>query len=223
MSDKKQGKKENPPQLNLFHIKPSIQHYNTLADACYAEYREKGSKFLAYAEHTADETMVQLFLERLHKEHPKATHICYAYRLDAEGKFFRANDDGEPSGTAGKPILNQIDSKVITACTVAVVRYFGGVKLGVAGLVSAYKTAAAEALKDAAVKAVKLQAHYRLMFNYERMNDVMRALRREGIKIVEQGFDTQSFLICSVPLEEEDNMLADLQKLYDVTVLLLKR
>jgi uncharacterized YigZ family protein len=123
--------------------------YQTLAQPAIGEFRDRGSKFIAYAYNVYTDEQIKNHIARLWKEHPKACHICYAYRLGLDKNNFRANDDGEPSGTAGKPILGQIDSFQVTHVLVAVVRYFGGTLLGTSGLIQAYRAATQEALSQA--------------------------------------------------------------------------
>lgn len=195
-----------------------VQQYFTIKDTAYGEYREKGSKFFAWAHPVSTEEEVKEHLEYYRKDHPKARHWCYAYRLDLEGKLFRANDDGEPSGTAGKPILGQIDSKELTKVFVVVVRYFGGKKLGASGLINAYRTAAAEALEAAKIIKVKIRSYHQVTFTYERMNDVLRFLKHDEMKIESQNYLEICKLVFSIPLEHEQQLLNSLSKLYDIEV-----
>jgi len=195
-----------------------IEQYFTIKDTAYGEYREKGSKFFAWAHPASEEEEVKEHLERYRKDHPKACHWCYAYRLDLEGKQFRANDDGEPSGTAGKPILGQIDSKKLTKVFVVVVRYYGGKKLGASGLINAYKTSAAEALAAAEIIKIKIRSYHQVTFTYERMNDVMRFLKHDEMKIESQNYLEICKLTFSIPLEYEQQLLNNLSKLYDIEV-----
>jgi len=194
-----------------------ITHFYTLEGDAYGEYREKGSKFLAYAHPIDSEEAVKDWIDVYKKQHPKARHWCYAYRLDLEGKLFRANDDGEPSGTAGKPILGQIDSKELSKVFVVVVRYFGGKKLGASGLIHAYKTATANALEKAKIIEIKIRSYYQVNFAYERMNDLMRFLKHEELKILEQSYDEGCILKFSIPVKEREIVLKSLGKLYDIT------
>ena len=141
--------------------------YNTVKELVISEYREKGSKFLGYAQAVDDLDDIQFFLDEIKELHPKATHHCYAYRLGFEkDKNYRANDDGEPSSTAGRPILGQIDSYGLTNIMVIVVRYYGGTKLGVPGLIRSYKTTAKEALAMAEIVTHILKNKYLLRFEY---------------------------------------------------------
>jgi len=163
--------------------------YRTIAAPAEGIYTEKRSKFIAIAlpVRTVDE--VKALLEEYQKKYYDARHVCYAYMLGPQRKDFRANDNGEPSGTAGKPILGQINSNELTDILIIVVRYFGGIKLGTSGLIVAYKAAAAEALAAAEVVEKTVDECIRFWFEYPFMNDVMRVVKEEGPEIVEQGYD----------------------------------
>lgn len=163
--------------------------YRTIAAPAEGIYTEKRSKFIAIAlpVRTVDE--VKALLEEYQKKYYDARHVCYAYMLGPQRKDFRANDNGEPSGTAGKPILGQINSNELTDILIIVVRYFGGIKLGTSGLIVAYKAAAAEALAAAEVVEKTVDKCIRFWFEYPFMNDVMRVVKEEGPEIVEQGYD----------------------------------
>ena len=163
--------------------------YRTIAASAEGIYTEKRSKFIAIAlpVRTVDE--VKALLEEYQKKYYDARHVCYAYMLGPQRKDFRANDNGEPSGTAGKPILGQINSNELTDILIIVVRYFGGIKLGTSGLIVAYKAAAAEALSAAEVVEKTVDECIRFWFEYPFMNDVMRVVKEEGPEIVEQGYD----------------------------------
>ncbi len=163
--------------------------YRTIAAPAEGIYTEKRSKFIAIAlpVRTVDE--VKVLLEEYQKKYYDARHVCYAYMLGPQRKDFRANDNGEPSGTAGKPILGQINSNELTDILIIVVRYFGGIKLGTSGLIVAYKAAAAEALAAAEVVEKTVDECIRFWFEYPFMNDVMRVVKEEGPEIVEQGYD----------------------------------
>lgn len=163
--------------------------YRTIAAPAEGIYTEKRSKFIAIAlpVRTVDE--VKALLEEYQKKYYDARHVCYAYMLGPQRKDFRANDNGEPSGTAGKPILGQINSNELTDIFIIVVRYFGGIKLGTSGLIVAYKAAAAEALAAAEVVEKTVDECIRFWFEYPFMNDVMRVVKEEGPEIVEQGYD----------------------------------
>lgn len=163
--------------------------YRTIVAPAEGIYTEKRSKFIAIAlpVRTVDE--VKVLLEEYQKKYYDARHVCYAYMLGPQRKDFRANDNGEPSGTAGKPILGQINSNELTDILIIVVRYFGGIKLGTSGLIVAYKAAAAEALAAADVVEKTVDECIRFWFEYPFMNDVMRVVKEEGPEIVEQGYD----------------------------------
>ena len=164
--------------------------YRTIAAPAEAVYTEKRSKFIAIAlpVRTVDE--VKTRLEEYQKKYYDARHVCYAYMLGHARTEFRANDNGEPSGTAGKPILGQINSRELTDVLVIVVRYFGGIKLGTSGLIVAYRTAAAEALDASAFVEKTVDDEVEVAFEYPFMNDVMRVVKEEGPAIVSQSYDT---------------------------------
>jgi len=168
--------------------------YKTIAALAEGIYTEKRSKFIAIAipVHSLEE--VKNEVELCNKKYYDARHVCYAYMLGPERKEFRANDNGEPSGTAGRPILGQINSLELTDVLVIVVRYFGGIKLGVSGLYSAYKTAAAEALNAATIIEKTIDEDISFRFEYPMMNDVMRIVKEEEPQILEQGYDNDCLM-----------------------------
>ena len=163
-----------------------IDKYKTIKTSTAGIYKEKGSKFLAFAYFVETENEIKAILSQIRKEYFDARHHCYAYRLGADGVTFRTNDDGEPSGTAGRPIFGQILSHEITNVLIVVVRYFGGIKLGTSGLINAYKTAAADALHNAEIVEKTEMQTLTFNFNYNAMNDVMKLVKDEKIEIVEQ-------------------------------------
>lgn len=181
--------------------------YRTIAAPAEGIYTEKRSKFIAIAlpVRTVDE--VKALLEEYQKKYYDARHVCYAYMLGPQRKDFRANDNGEPSGTAGKPILGQINSNELTDILIIVVRYFGGIKLGTSGLIVAYKAAAAEALAAAEVVEKTVDVCIRFWFEYPFMNDVMRVVKEEGPEIVEQGYDMD----CRMTLRIRSSLMPRLQ------------
>ena len=168
--------------------------YRTLAAPSEGLYKEKGSKFLAFAYpvHTIDE--VKAHLEQLRKDYFDARHHCYAYILGPRKDAFRANDDGEPSGTGGRPIHGQLLSADLTDTLIVVVRYFGGILLGASGLANAYKTAARDAIEHAQIIEKTIDCRYRLSFAYEAMNDVMRILKDFDLKPEQPQYDLQCSL-----------------------------
>lgn len=185
-----------------------IDTYRTIKGERIGEYKEKGSKFIAYARAVFDENDVHAFLSEIKKLHPKARHHCYSYRLGLDKNNYRANDDGEPSGTAGRPILGQIDSFELTNTMVIVVRYFGGTKLGVPGLIKAYKDSTEDALKKAEIISKKVKKRLSLQFGYELMSNVMNAIKKHDIEIAEQNFENTAQVIIALPLSEvEDKLL----------------
>ena len=163
--------------------------YYTINDTAEGIFRDKGSKFIAYAYPFKDENKLKEIIAELKSLHPKARHHCWAYRLSPDRAVFRVNDDGEPSGTAGRPILNALLSKDVTNILVVVVRYFGGTLLGVPGLINAYKTATQEALDAATIVEKTVNDVYQLDFEYLVMNDVMRVIKDENLTVLEQQFD----------------------------------
>lgn len=163
--------------------------YLTIAAKAEGIYKEKGSKFLAFAHPVESLDEVKELLEQYKKDFYDARHVCYAYMLGPDHEEFRANDDGEPSGTAGRPILGQINSNNLTNILVVVVRYFGGILLGTGGLIVAYKEATADAIQNAQiVERDVLHAHH-LRFSYEEMNNVMKSLKGLDAQIIAQGYE----------------------------------
>lgn len=186
--------------------------YLTIESDAEAIFKEKSSKFLCYAYHVESEEEITAHLEVLHKRYYDATHHCYAWRLGPFGEKFRANDDGEPSSTAGKPILGQLLSREITNCLIVVVRYFGGTKLGVPGLISAYKESAAAVLDEAKVVERTVDTLVKVDFSYVVMNDVMRIIKDEQPTIVEQIFDNLCSMTLSIRNRKAELVLGKLRK-----------
>ncbi|MGB3947791.1 MAG: YigZ family protein [Bacteroidia bacterium] len=172
--------------------------YLTIASKAEGVYKDKGSKFIAYAFPVTSENQIKVCLADLRKEHFNARHHCYAFRLGADKMAYRANDDGEPKYSAGKPILGQIQSNDLTNVLIVVVRYFGGTLLGVSGLINAYKLAAANALENATIIEKKVMEHYQIMFDYLQMNDVMKLMKEEELEQVSQNFDLNCSLVFAV-------------------------
>jgi uncharacterized YigZ family protein len=164
--------------------------YNTIENAVEnILFKEKNSKFIGYAYPITSENEVKIHIENLKKEHFSARHWCYAYQIGTETFKFRANDDGEPSNSAGMPIYGQIQSFEITNVLIVVVRYFGGVKLGVGGLISAYKTTAQLTLEEANIVEKTIDKHFKVTFDYKNMNKVMRIIKEKNIDIVNQKLE----------------------------------
>lgn len=192
--------------------------YRTIAGPSEGLYKEKMSKFLAFAEpcRTADEALA--VVARYRKEYFDARHVCWAYMLGAARDTFRSNDDGEPSGTAGKPILGQINSAGLTDLVVVVVRYFGGIKLGTSGLIEAYRAAAAEALAAAEVEERILEARLTAAFGYPLMGDVMRIVKEEGAAVLAQDFQMDCRLTVSIRQAAEGRLRQRLAQVYGVSL-----
>lgn len=181
--------------------------YRTIAEPAEGIYTEKRSKFIAIALPVRTLGEVKAHLETYQKKYYDARHVCYAYMLGSDRKDFRANDNGEPSGTAGKPILGQINSNELTDILIIVVRYFGGIKLGTSGLIVAYRAAAAEAIAAATVIEKTVDEDVSVMFEYPFMNDVMRIVKEEEPEILEQAYDMD----CSMTLRIRRSMMPKLR------------
>jgi uncharacterized YigZ family protein len=194
------------------------EFYTTIAQGGQAEYKDRGSRFLAFAFpiNSADDFKKQLL--ELKKEHPKAVHHCFAYRLGLDGNVFRVSDDGEPSGTAGKPILGQIDSKNITNICIIVVRYFGGTLLGVPGLINAYKTVSSLVLQVVPLVQKAVTKKLALHFDYTQMNDIMLILKQLQVEVVRQETQLFCLLEVSVPLNRREELEYRLKNLRNVEV-----
>ena len=191
-------------------------HFYTIEKPSVAEFKDRGSKFIAYAYPLSNIIAFKEKLAALKKEHPKAVHHCFAYRLGLDGTSFRVSDDGEPSGTAGRPILGQIDSMQLTNMLIVVVRYFGGTLLGVPGLINAYKTAAAMALETSSIIQKPVLINYRLQFDYTQMNEVMKVVKQFDCVILKQ--DSQLFysMEIGVPKNRLEEVLGKLKNLRGV-------
>ncbi|MDB5247268.1 MAG: YigZ family protein [Segetibacter sp.] len=198
-------------------------YYYTIEKPSVAEYKDRGSKFLAYAYpiQTADD--FKKYLQLLKKEHPKAAHHCFAYRVGIDGNNFRVSDDGEPSGSAGKPILGQIDSKQLINVLVVVVRYFGGTLLGVPGLINAYKTATALALQLTPVIQKQVLINYLLQFDYTKMNDIMIIVRQFGCEIIRQESQLFCELEIGIPKGRVNEVVFKVKELQSVEMNLVKQ
>ncbi len=187
----------------LLPLQTNMQtRYTTIARPAEGLYKEKGSKFLAFAEPVRNIDEVKERLDYYRKEYHDARHVCYAYMLGAERLDFRANDDGEPSGTAGRPILGQINSLGLTNILVVVIRYFGGILLGTGGLIVAYKEATRDALSGAEIVEKDVMEQRKIVFPYEKMNEVMRTLKACEATILNQGYeDNQCVIEYEIKLE----------------------
>lgn len=192
--------------------------YTTIEKPSVAEFKDRGSKFIAYAFpiETADDFKKQL--QVLKKEHPKAVHHCFAYRIGTDGNNFRSSDDGEPAGTAGKPILGQIDSKELVNVAVIVVRYFGGTLLGVPGLINAYKASAAMALQVTPTVQKQVELVCSIEFDYTQMNEVMMILKQFNCNILSQEMQLFCMIKTGIPKNRLDEVLYRLKGLQNVSV-----
>lgn len=194
-------------------------HYYTIDRPATAEFKDRGSKFLAFAFPMTTAEQFKQELARLKKEHPKAVHHCFAYRIGTDGNNFRSSDDGEPSGSAGKPILGQIDSKGITDAGVIVVRYWGGTLLGVPGLINAYKTATALALQVVPVIQKQVEKSFHLQFDYTRLNEVMQVLKQYGCTIIQQNIQLFCHIDAGIPVNRLQEVLYKLEDLRSVEII----
>ncbi|MFC0514961.1 IMPACT family protein [Mucilaginibacter angelicae] len=186
--------------------------YKTIENPAEGIFRDRGSKFLAYAFPINSENDIKAIVTQLKSEHPKANHHCWAMRLTIDRSVFRVNDDGEPSGTAGRPILNTLLSKDLTNLLVVVVRYFGGTLLGVPGLINAYKVATEEALNQAVIISKTVNDVYTVSFDYLQMNDVMRIIKDENLIILNQAFDNDCSIQLSIRKTQVEQALFKLSK-----------
>ena len=181
-------------------------------------YKEKGSKFIGYAFPVFSEEDVKERLEEVRKKEYAARHHCYAYTLHPDKSAWRANDDGEPANTAGKPILGQIQSKDLTNILIVVVRYFGGVKLGVGGLITAYRAAAADALENISIEKRFLKEIYEVAFQYPQMNEVMRLVKDKSLEVVNQDFQIDCKLIFAIRKSQADAVVAAFKKNHELII-----
>ena len=191
----------------------TTDEFKTISNVGEGTYSEKRSKFLAFSHHVETEEQVKDIVAQYRKKYYDARHVCYAYMLGAERQVFRANDDGEPSSTAGKPILGQINSNELTDILIVVVRYYGGVNLGTGGLIVAYKTAAAEAIAASEIEIRQVEELVTYNFPYVMMNDVMRVVKEMKPRIVSQDFDNSCRITLSIRRSEAEVLRTRLEKL----------
>ena len=191
---------------------PTFDTFYTLGGEAEALYKDKGSKFLAYGYPVTCEEEIKGRLDALRKRYYDATHHCYAWRLGPKGESFRANDDGEPSSTAGRPILGQMLSRAVTDVLIVVVRYFGGTKLGVPGLIEAYKRSAALVLENAEIEQRTVDVQTTIRFSYLAMNDVMRIVKEEEPEMLEQSYDMDCRMTLRIRKSAMPKLRARLEK-----------
>lgn len=192
--------------------------FQTLVTEGESLIKEKGSKFYGYCYPVSNEEEVKILVEGLKEMHPKARHHCYAYRLGYTGEIFRANDDGEPSGSAGKPILNTLLGQELTNTLVVVVRYFGGTLLGVPGLIQAYKEASLAALNEAEKEILPITTELRIDYDFAQTNVVMHLVKRLDLRVKEQVFEDRSGILLDVRLSLVDEIHKALEEYWTVTI-----
>jgi uncharacterized YigZ family protein len=188
--------------------------YFTITGPSEGLFRDRGSKFIANAYPVKTEPEIKKYLLALKKEHPSASHHCYAWYLGPDKATYRANDDGEPSNSAGKPILSQIQARDLTNILVVVARYFGGTLLGVNGLINAYKNAAAEALTHAVITEEFILSEYRIEFDFDRMSAVMRILKEFDAKTVSSSYDEKNVIVFRVKKQNAEKLEKRFNELY---------
>ncbi len=196
--------------------------YRTIVNRSEGIYKEKGSKFISIALPVKEENEVKSALEQLRKEYYDARHHCYAYTIGFDKSSWRTNDDGEPSGTAGRPIHGQIQSHDLTNVLIVVVRYFGGIKLGVSGLINAYKTATADALSNAEIIERTVDEIYELRFNYEAMNEIMKIVKDDGLQLLSTQFDLECNLSYRIRKRDADRVNEKFRKTHGSKVIYLR-
>jgi len=190
--------------------------YKTIAAPAIGDFRDRGSKFLAFAYPITSEQQIKSIIDKLKSEHSKANHHCWAMRLTPDRGVFKLNDDGEPSGTAGRPILNTLLSHDLTNILIVVVRYFGGTLLGVPGLINAYKSAAVDALANGQIVSKTVNDIYAIKFNYLQMNEVMRIIKENDLEILAQQFDNDCSIELSIRKMQVNPILGKLDKVEGV-------
>lgn len=194
----------------------SQEFFNTISQPVVAEFKDRGSRFLAYVYPLASVDEFKEKLKQLKEEHHKAVHYCFAFRLGVDGNTFRVSDDGEPSGSAGRPILGQIDSKELTNVLIIVVRYFGGILLGVPGLINAYRTVASLALQTTPLVQKQIEVNYLLHFDYTRMNDVMIIVKQYNCTVIHQQMNLFCDVEIGIPKKRLEEVLYKFTELHTV-------
>ncbi len=187
--------------------------YKTITAPAQGLFRDKGSRFLAFAYPVVSEQEVKQVLDTLRKQYYDATHHCYAYVLGFDKSAYRVNDDGEPSGTAGRPIFGQIQSADLTNILIVVIRYYGGTKLGIPGLIHAYKTAAKETLNEAVISTKIVKEVYEVEYSYEAMNDVMKIIKDESLEVINNKFGMKCVIRLAIRHSESERVVAKFSKI----------
>jgi len=193
--------------------------YKTIKKNSEGIYKEKGSKFLSFVLHVTDVNEIKEIIEKFKKDYFDARHVCYAYMIGENRNTFRTNDDGEPAGTAGKPILGQINSFELTNVLIIVVRYFGGILLGTGGLTVAYKEAAADAIKNNEIIEKQIEISLSIHFKYELMSEISRIIKEFDLHISAQKFETECDMNFSIPKEKFEKVKERLDKIYGVEII----
>ena len=199
-----------------------MDSYKIITTASESIYKEKGSKFIAKVFAVETEEQFKEILKTVKKEYYDARHHCYAWRIHPEKEQYRSNDDGEPSGSAGKPILNQLYSFELFNVCVIVIRYFGGTKLGVSGLINAYKTVSRDALSKAGIVTKFITSNYELEFDYPLLNDMMRIIKEENLEILDQNFEMSCIIKIAIKKNEEKKLISKLSKFHKLKLKPLK-
>lgn len=192
--------------------------YRTIAKFAEGIYKEKGSKFIAFAYPVSNEEQIKEFVAGLKEKYYDARHHCYAWRLGADKKNFRTNDDGEPSSTAGRPIFGQIQSNDLTNILIVVVRYFGGIKLGVSGLINAYREAAVDVLRNSEIIEKTVDKQLRIRFSYLVLNDVMRIIKEDEPEVLERHFELECEMLLSIRYKGLTGLLSRLDKVDSMVI-----
>ncbi len=195
-----------------------VINYNTIKQPAKGFYKEKGSKFIALVLPVSSEDEIKKGLKQIKKEYYDARHHCYAYRINPENPKYRSSDDGEPSGTAGKPILNQIFSRELYNVLVVVVRYFGGTKLGVSGLIKAYKEATLDSFNNAEIINENVVVHFQISFPYTLMKTVMKIINDYGLKILEQNFSDKVEIVLEVEKKQKKIVESQFEKIFKLDI-----
>jgi len=197
--------------------------YKTIKTLSQGVFKDKGSKFLSFAYPVSEQESVKPIIDELKKKYHDANHHCYAYMIGYQRETYRVNDDGEPSGTAGKPILGQINSAGLTNILIVVVRYFGGTLLGTSGLINAYKHAAAAAINSAVITELFVKDYYQIKFPYESLSQVMKIIKEENIGIANQVFDISCSIIIDFKILNGEKILEKLSRISSMETIFIER
>lgn len=205
--------------IELFFVIGMEDLYRTVEVVAEGLYKEKGSKFLAFVYPVATEEQIREIITGIKGKYYDARHHCYAWRLGAAKTHFRMNDDGEPSSTAGKPIFGQIQSFDLTNVLIVVVRYFGGTKLGVSGLINAYREAAADAIRNAVIVEKTVDEILRIRFSYLVLNDVMKVIKEENPEVLERNFELSCEMLLAIRRKELPKLIERLEKIDSLSII----